>query len=134
MRNRNCWQHTSLNILSTRLNGIDDVEITIIQEPLKIKKTTQSYAIECINEMQQVLENFVCVESLEYCLYSGSRGVQKCCQWSPTALENYMQIHGFVVHEKIGYRMFTSLEQSLWLKYGEKLKHFMQTIELGGFQ
>lgn len=123
------WQHQAIHILSTKMNGIDELDIKIQKDNLSLDLTVQQYAERCLQELRHRLSSYVEIESDGYRLSNGLHGVRSLCQWQPVANEILMQLHGFVLHKREGFRIFTSLSEQHWRLYGGYITRYMQSID-----
>lgn len=130
MENRPNWERTTFTVLSAQIAGALNVEVNLVRETLKQKLSLQGYVEACMRELEQNLENVVCIDSGEFRPSSGEVGVQKVCQWAATATEVYVQILGFILNGLEGVRLFCSISETQWKRHGKELLYSMQYIDL----
>ena len=123
------WTQDSIHILSTKMGDIDDVEIKILKDALTLNLDTQQYAARCLQELQNRLISYVQLKSNPYQLSNGLQGIQVLCQWQPLDNEILMQVHGFVVYKREGFRLFSSLAEAQWRLYGDYIFQYMREID-----
>lgn len=127
--NARAWTRCVTTTLSCRIDAVNELQISVVMESLRHPCGLPEYAEKCLHEMQQSLENFHCIESVDYRMDSGAVGVQSLCRWMPQDRETYIQLYCFAFAQAQACRLFVSFNEEQWRNYGELLRRNLRTLE-----